>query len=239
MLAKFLLGAAKLGQLQFVGAATGTFTSSTSTGGTLSLTSLTGGIGSSAQAGDLVIAGYCVGGAGDVGLTITDGTNNYTLIGSELYANGSVYDTNLRVAYKRLTGADASVTFGPSGATTYAVTVAASVWRGVHATTPLDVSATTATGTNTSRPNPAAITPITAGAKIVVFGGGAAATTSAWSAAYLSGLVQTQRANISDSAIATGYVDWTSGAYDPAQFGLGSNNAADSWAAVTIALRPA
>lgn len=239
MLARFLQGAAKRGQLQFVGAIKNGWGGATSGNNTLSLTALTGGIASSAQAGDFVIAVYATGSTGDRTLTITDGTTNYTLIGSELYSNAAFFDTNLRVAYKRLTGADASVTFGP---TTNALDGGAAivyVWRGVSSTTPLDVAATTSTGINTGRPDPPAITPVSAGSKIIVIGAAASGTGVAFTASYLSSFQRQGGIDSNDIEVGIGYVDWTSGAYNPAQFTGGTTEAGHSWAALTLALRPA
>ena len=225
--------------LQFVGGNTATKAGATSGNSTISLTTLTGGISSSATIGDLVIAVYATGSTADRALTITDGTTNYTTIGAELYANGTSYDTNLEVAYKRLTAADTSVTFGPTGNAADAGAMAVYVWRGVDQTTPLDVTPTTATGTATGRQNPAAITPTTAGSVIVIAGGASAATGAVFTASYLTAFRSATSADTQDAMVGIGYLTWTSGAYDGAQWTGGTTNAADSWAAVTFALRPA
>lgn len=225
--------------LQYVGGNVATKAGATSGNSTISLTTLTGGLATSASAGDFVIAVYATGSTADRALTITDGTTAYTLIGTELYANGTSYDTNLRVAYKRLTVADASVTFGPTGNAADAGAMAVHVWRGVDSNTPLDVAATTATGTATGRPNPAAITPTTSGSVIIIAGAGAAATGAVFTAAYLSNFRTATSIDTQDAMVGVGSIAWTSGAYDGAQWTGGTANAADSWAAVTIALRPA
>jgi hypothetical protein len=117
------------------------------------------------------------------------------------------------------------------------------VFRGVDPTTPLDVAAVSATGTGTTRFNAAAITPTTAGAFIVVFGGGAASasTTALGTPSGLSGWAAYNGADTNDGSAGGGYYDgWTSGSYDPAAPTTGGSvNAANSWAAWTIALRPA
>lgn len=224
--------------LTFVGGNTGTWAGATTGNNTVSLTALTGGSASAAAAGDLVIAVYATGSTADRTLSITDGTTAYTLIGTELYANGTSYDTNLRVAYKRLTAADTSVTFGPTGNNADAGAAAVYVWRGTDGNTILDVAATTATGTGTGRPTPPAITPTTSGAIIVMAGGGAAATGATYTSALTSFRTVTS-ADTNDAMLGVGYATWTSGTYTPAQWTGGTTNAADSWAAVTIALRPA
>lgn len=225
--------------LQYVGGNTATKAGATSGNSTISLTALTGGISSSAAAGDIVIAVFATGSTADRTLSITDGTTAYTLIATELYANGTTNDTNLRVAYKRLTAADASVTFGPTGNNADAGAMAVHVWRGADSINPLDVAATTATGTGTGRPNPAAITPTTTGTVIIIAGGASAATGAVFTASYLSNFRTVTSADTQDAMVGIGSIAWTSGTYDGAQWTGGTTNAADSWAAVTIALKDA
>lgn len=226
--------------LQYVGGNTGTWVGSTGTTNSISLTALTGGIASSAQAGDLVIAVYVTGSAANRALSITDpSSTSYTLIDAELYSDGTTYDTNLEVAYKRLTAADATTRFGPTNSTADAGAAVVHVWRGVHATTPLDVAAVAATGTGTGRPNAASITPTTSGAIVLVAGGGAAATGAVFTATELSNFRTATSADNNDAMVGLGSFAWSSGAFDPAQWTGGTTNAADSWAAMTIALRPA
>lgn len=239
MLTRFLQSASKTGSgLQYVGGNSRSIAGSLGTTNTLSLTELTGGISSSAANGDLVIAAYAIGANSDRLLTITDGTSNYTLIGTELSSNGTGYDTNLRVAYKRLTAADATVSFGPTGSTNNAGAAVVHVWRGANAATPLDVTPTTATGTSTGRPDPPSITPVTAGSKIIIVGASSASVTSPFVANYLLNLIQITSASTYDAAVAIGSVDWTSGAYNGAQFTGGTTNSLDSWAALAFAIRP-
>lgn len=224
--------------LQYVGGNTGTKAGATSGNSTVSLTALTGGLASSASAGDIVIAVFATGSIADRTLSITDGTNAYTLINTELYAN-STNDTNLRVAYKVLTGADASVTFGPTGNAADAASMAVHVWRGVDTATPLDVASISATGTGTGRPNPAAITPLTPGAIVIVAAGSAAAAGAIFISTDLSNFRTATSIGTYDAMVGIGSKSWTSGAFDPAQFGGGTTGTGDSWAAITLVLRPA
>lgn len=198
---------------------------------------LTGGISSTAVAGDLVVAVYSTGSTVDQTLTIT-GTGAYTTIASELYSNGTSYDTNLLVAYRFIT-TDTSTSFGASGSAADAAALGVFVWRGVDTTTPLDVAATTATGTGTGRPTPPAITPTTSGAEIVAVGASAAATGAVFTTATLSNFFTVTSPDTNDANLGFGSFDWVSGTYTPAQFGGGTTNAVDSWAALTLALRPA
>ena len=225
--------------IQYVGGNTGKWAWAVYGTNTVSLTALTGGIASSASAGDFVVAAYATGSVADRTLSITDGTNAYTLVASELYVY-STTDTNLRVAYKRLTGADASVTFGPTGRATDAGAAAVHVWRGVDPTNPLDVAAVTAVSylIHSGKPNPAAITPTTTGAVIIAVGGAAAGTGAVFTSSDLSNFRTETSAGAYDAMIGIGSYAWTSGAFDPAQFGGGTTGTGDSWAAVTLALRP-
>lgn len=226
--------------LQYVGGNTGTWAGATTGTNTVSLTALTGGLSSSAAAGDLVIAVYATGSTTDRTLSITDGTNAYTLVSTEQYVNGTTYDTNLRVAYKYLTGADASTTFGPTGNNADAGAAAVHVWRGVDSGNILDVAATPATGTGTGRPDPpASITPVTTGAVIVCCGGAAAQTGATFTSSDLSNFRTATSSDTNDGMVGIGSYAWTSGTFDAASWTGGTTNAADSWAAVTLALRPA
>lgn len=184
---------------------------------------------------------YATGATADRTLAIGDGTTAYTLVGSELYANGTTNDANLRVAYKRMGSTpDANVVLGPSGNAADGAGYAVHVWRNVDAVTPLDVTPTTATGTATSRPNPPSITPTTPGAVVIAATAGAAATgTTAFAFTGASNLVQDNGADTQDGRASLASYAWTSGALDPAASSAGSNNAADSWVAISFALRPA
>lgn len=225
--------------IQYVGSNTGTWAGANSGTNTVSLTALTGGIASAAAIGDLVIAVYATGSTAAATLSITDGTTAYTLAGTALYANGTSYDSNLRVAYKYLTTSNTSVTFGATGNTQDAGAATVHVFRGVDSTNILDVAVTTATGTATGRPTPPAITPVTAGAFIFMAGGGAAATGAVFTAAALSGFRSVTSADTNDANLGAGYVTWTSGTYTPAQWTGGTTGTTDSWTAATLALRPA
>lgn len=224
--------------LQYVGGNTGTWAGATTGNNNVSLTGLTGGLASSAAAGDIVIAVYVTGSAADRTLSITDGTTAYNLISTEQYSNGTSYDTNLRVAYKVLTAADANTVFGPTGNAADAGAAAVHVWRGVNTATQLDVAAVPATGTGTGRPNPAAITPTTTGAIVIVGGGGAAATGATYTSSDLSNFRTVTSSDNNDAMLGVGSFAWTSGPFDPAAWTGGTTNAADSWAAITLALRP-
>jgi hypothetical protein len=230
--------------IQFVGGATAGKAGATSGNTTIALNSgLTGGIASAVSAGDLVIAVFGTGSTADRTLAITDGTTNYTLIGTELYANDT-FDTNLRVAYKFMGGTpDTATTFGPTGSANDAGAMAVYVFRGVDSTTPLDVSAATTTIINSLLVVPPDVTPSTAGAFPVV--AGAAAHNGGVDTFTSSDLTdfRTQGGtnDTNDVTIGIGHQDnWTSGATNYATWGCTqATSNTYSCAAVTFVLRPA
>lgn len=230
--------------IQFVGGNIASKLGATSGNSTLALNSgLTGGIASAVSNGDLVIAAFATSSAADRTLAITDGTNNYTLIASELYANDDL-DTNLRVAYKFVSG-DTATTFGPTGNADEGGATAVYVFRGVNATTPLDATATTATGTNALQPDPPAITPVTSGAFVVSVGASAHISgTAVYNTP--SDLIAFRSVghsdNYADGTMGIGHKDdWVSGSFNPAAWTHpnNTNTSLASWAALTLALRPA
>jgi len=225
--------------LVYVGGNTGTWAGATAGNNNVSLTALTGGIAAAAAAGDFVVAVYATGSAADRTLVIQDPSAvAYTLIDVERYANGTTYDSNLRVAFKRLTAADANVVFGPTGNAQDAGAAAIHVWRGVNTATPQDVTAVGTSGTGTGRPNPPAITPTTAGAVVIATGGAAAATGAVFVGTGLSNFRTATSVDTNDGMVGIGSFAWTSGAYDPAAWTGGTANAADSWTSITLVLRP-
>lgn len=227
--------------IQFVGGATASKAGAASGTSTIALNSgLTGGIASSASSGDLVIAVFATGSNADRTLSITDGTNPYTLIGSELYSNGTTSDTNLRVAYKFITS-DTSVTFDATGNVDDAGAMAVYVFRNVDTTTPLDVTVTTATATGSTKANPPSITPTTAGAFIVCIGAaGHQDGTITFTSSDLTDFLTVGSNDLYDASLGIGHIDnWTSGPFDAAAFGNSAvGDAISSWAALSLALRP-
>jgi hypothetical protein len=208
---------------------------------TIALTGLTGGLASSAIAGDLVFVINAV--KGGTNATFTVSTSGYTQL-VDLYAN-STEDSNMGVFYKRLTTAETSVTISNSQDWARNV-VAVIVWRNVNSTTPFDATRTTATFTNTGRPDPPSITTVTNNAVVFVLGMAAGAlfsplsdltAPSGMSNFYeiLTGVNTNNQAAFGMASILRA----TAGAYNPPTFGGGSTSSSASAIAVTIALRPA
>ncbi len=205
-------------------------------------TGLTGGSGGAPLADDLVVVTVSTGTqARQPALNITTPTGYTALTAQQTTA--STYDTNVQTCYKKMGSTpDTSVTIPATGNTADGQAYIIQVFRGVDTTTPMDTTATYNTGTGVDNlPDPASILPVTAGAWIVCCGGGAASNgNTAYTAAYLTNLLFYNGVDTNDGQAGCGYyTGWTSGSYDPAKFGGGSVNAANSWGATTIALRPA
>lgn len=210
-------------------------------GGSITLTTgLTGGSGGAPIEGDLVVVTVSVGTAARAPTTAISTPTGYTPLTAQR-TTATTYDTNVQTCYKVMGSTpDTAVTIPPSGNNADGIAYTIQVFRGVDPTTPMDATPTYATGSGVnSRPDPAAITPVTAGAWIVCCGGGAAATGAVYTAGYLTNLLTFNGPDTNDGTVGSGYyTGWTSGAYDPAVFGGGSVNAANSWGATTLALRP-
>ncbi len=202
---------------------------------------LTGGSNSGVSAGDLVVVTVCTGSAARSSVVAVTAPATYQNLTAQR-TTATTYDTNVQVSYKFMPSTtDSVVTIPAQGNIADGQAYAVQVFRGVDPNIPLDVTPTYATGSGTNNnPNPAAITPTTAGAWIVVTGGGASATGANYTASYLTNFLTANGADTNDGTVGAGYyTGWTSGSYDPAAFGGGSANAANSWGATTIALRPA
>lgn len=204
---------------------------------TLSYTSLTGGIGTEPEEGDIVI--------------LLQGSVNYTIYNSNLnvpsgytsinYTSSSdTYDARGLICYK-IMGAtpDTSVSRG-SNHTACGFAMAVLVFRGVDTSTPLDVTSSSSVVNNTGYPDPASITPITNGAFIVVAGVTGLLGVGTHTNSYCEDFHTASGNDNYDTMAGMGYVEWTSGVYNPAAFGttIGTNS---FWSTVsyTIALRPA
>jgi hypothetical protein len=205
---------------------------------TISLTALTGGSGSTALEGDIVIVALNYSGNTNANVPPSLVTSGYSSIAS-LFVDDS-NETNLVVARKIMgstpdTDVEATVSGGSSGRY---YTGVVHVWRGVDQTTPLDVTSTTNTGTNSSAADCPSITPTTSGSVVLAVGGNAIANGAYGINGAPSGYTNLKNVTgsvYSSTAIAS--KAWTSGAENPGAFSVGGTSISDSWAAVTIALR--
>jgi hypothetical protein len=203
---------------------------------------LTGGSNSGVSAGDLVVVTVSTGTAArSPSVAVTSPATYQNLTAQRTTA--TTYDTNFQVSYKFMPSTpDSVVTIPAQGNIADGQAYAVQVFRGVDPSTPLDVTPTYATGSGVNnRPDPASITPITAGAWIVVTGGGASSVgTTLYTNSELTNFLTENGADSIDGTVGVGYyTSWTSGAYDPIVFGGGGVAGANSWGATTIALRPA
>lgn len=199
------------------------------------------------QENDLVIVGIASNlnsdrSSGDANILVPSG---YTGILSHDYRD-DLNDINFRTSLKFMGSTpDTSVTLpGSGGSGSNGTAFVIYVFRGVDTSTPLDVAAVQAGGTNTGVADAAAITPTTSGAWIMAVGGYAGAIGSVYTnPSGMSSTTNHFRSAGSSTSFngvigAALYTAWTSGAYNPAAFGGGSGSSQNSWSAVTIALRP-
>lgn len=233
------------GAIQYVGGHTQAFAGTTSNVEINFSGDLTGGIDTSASDGDFVVVYYGTGSTADRDLVISgksaDFTVDYVEVADIVSTDTEV--TNLAVAYGFAGGEwlNRFILTGGTGSIDDAGVVAIQVWRGVDLVRPLDVTTTTATGTNSVLCNPPAITPTSDGAVIVAGGAGAhtAGSIAVYSSSDLTDFDSLGSNDTNDVTIGLGYKEWISGAFDPAAFTFSqSNSAAYSWAGVTMALRP-
>ena len=227
--------------IQLVGTTTA---SGTNAAYNMSLTSLSGGIGTAPAANDLVVVLQMYTGTahGNPGV----GTSGYTEL-FDVYAN-STYDANFSMNYKVMGASpDTVVSCNPSSNAASSSVCMAYVFRGESIISPIDIATTSAhqaTGTTNSSPNCPAITPVTPDAFVFCAGG---ATGSAVAASITWPTTPTgigygtsiQADPGGASAIVAVFGRWATGAYDPAAWTMTMGTAAqDSWAAASIAIRP-
>ena len=212
---------------------------------TLNLTGASGLLDSSgAQAtllqNDVVFVAYGIGANADFAMATT--SSGWTKHHENYYNRTS--DANFAVFYKIMGSTpDTSFVAVGNGNTGHGTLAVAFAFRGVDSTV-FDVTSTSASLDGGSRPDPPSITPVTSGAWILAGGAGATGTAvaltnpgdlSTTTNHFRSGTV----AEALDCCLAMGIkTNWTSGAFDPAMFGGGTNGAGDSWCAITIALKP-
>ena len=227
--------------LQFVGYTSGDGTGSSYS---VSLTNLSGGIGSAPQAGDIVIV--CAAHAGTTNSAPTcSGNNNgaYSGLGAAAYAN-STYDTNMRGFYKVMGATpDTQLTIGRTSSTAYGGGTVLQVWRNPSGA-PIQVTGTPTTVTNGSRGNMPSVTPTTDGTQVIGFGAGAqgASGTSITFPAELTDnrIFLNTNGTTSDICVLMASAPGTNGvAFDPSAWTGGMTSSFCSAAAQTIVLAPA
>ncbi len=229
--------------LQYVGGTSGT---GTSTGYTVSLSgTLTGGIASSPAAGDIVVVASAFGNTASSAPAITGNNSGaYLTAGAAVHANDT-WDTEFRAFYQVMGGTpDTSLTVTRVTNAAYGGATVVHVWRGVDTTTPLDATGTPASGANGAGANPPSVTPTTSGAIVIAMGAGTmpAAGTAGYTGftGYSNAVTAYDNGSTADTSVIMASLAWTSGAADPpVATGGTQSNTSSSWAAQTIALRPA
>ena len=182
---------------------------------------------------DVAYAAVATGATTDIDVTETGGT--WTEL-ADLYQNDTT-DINMAV-YRKVMGAspDASVTMDASAGTNIHVGIVV-VLRGVDTTTPEDAATTTAGAIDSGTPNPPAITTVTQGAWVLAFGGSSEGDAVPNAPANYGDLRFQNGTNVC-LAFARRLMAAT-GSENPLTFGDIVGTTADSWAAATVAVRPA
>lgn len=204
---------------------------------------LTGGLAALPAAGDIVVICVVVGSAGGNPALAISSPFGYFTLGTQINVPGATADVSMQVSYKRMDATpDTSFTLPGTGNAAFGQAYSVQVFRGVHTSTALDVAAVSASATGTGRPDPPSITPITAGAWVVICGGGASGTGANFVAPanFATNFLTANGADTTDATVGSGYWSgWVSGAVNPASYTGGSTTSTNSWGAWTLALRPA
>jgi len=210
---------------------------------TVSLSGLSGGLASSPAAGDFVLV--CYGEATNFIQNADLDVSGFTEV-TDLFQSDNNFDAiNFGIFYKFMSGTpdtDLAASIPIGGAPNGAMVI--QVWRGVEPTGPFDTGATSQ-GFNTGQPAPPGNTPTTTGAVVCSFGSAAnnygisAPLTSSDLTAFLSANVDSGGATNFSVATGGGYFVWTSGTFNPAQFGGNTTSSDSAWAAATVTLKPA
>lgn len=198
-----------------------------------------------AETDDFVFVWVAWGGVDNDNITMT--TSGYAQR-IEAFQAGGLYDIDVGAFYKFMVSPadDEVIAAGPPDATDAAVAVAM-VFRGVDQTTPFDVSDTGAAEAASAFITPAAITPMTSGAVIIVCAGGGnsqgsgnAYSDSASPTDYEL-LVSGSRDDTYDAMAGAGWLYWSgSGAFTPSEWQPPfADSSLYSARSVTFALRPA
>ena len=191
------------------------------------------------QEGDVVIVETGWASAGDDAPGVS--TSGYAEI-VEIYQT-ETNRLNMSVSWKRMGSApDETVTCLGSGSANFGAVGIAYVLRGVDSTTPFDVAYAAAQGSGGSVPDPPSITPTSEGTLIVILGMGTAGVnagdpTVTVPSGYSNAVNHYSNAGLKSITVAAASKAWTSGAENPGAWTNWTTTTADSWGAVTLALR--
>jgi hypothetical protein len=210
----------------------------------LPTTGLVGGTGTIAEAGDLLLVVHGLGGVGGTdramsvagsGLTFTEELDVFVDGGTEVNAALSwAIASSTPPASLQINGLSSN--YGSGGFLL--------VFRGHDATTPMDVPPVYANSTTYNTPNPGSIAPVTAGAIVIAMGIFAEYFAHGYEftgppSGYSNYAAVHAASNQRDIVLAIATKVWTSGTEDPGTFSTSGENASNSWAAFTVAVRPA
>jgi len=206
---------------------------------------LTGGLASVPAVGDLVVIGYVIGSTVERFPIIRNTSAvDYTTAGAKITV-ADTFDVTLRVAWRFMLAVVETqfvlteTVGGGTGNAADAGHWACHVFRGVDLTTPMDVTVVQASAASSRIVNPGAITPVTPGAWVYACGGAACGTGGTYTAPQLVDFRAGSTADTNDAQIGAGFRPWTTGALDlTAYTGGGTDTTSDSWACITLALRP-
>lgn len=160
----------------------------------------------------------------------------------DIYSNDT-YDANLSVNRKIMwSSPDTSVTCIANGVSNYANATVIYAFRDVDQTTPIDVTSTSQTYTNWATPTAPAITPVTTGSVIVIWGCIASTTASFtptapswyWNLSFVN--ADDTGADFSIALATKGWASWTETPWAWGSFSTGLT--ADSGIWFTVVLRP-
>lgn len=220
--------------LSFVGSSIG----NANNGGAISLT-LPGGIATN----DVVYATEGIPNSGQPDLDVTISSSGYTEL-ADLFGDDNG-ETNMGIYRKVMGGTpDSTVEFPAQGTADSGNAAACHVWRGADTTTPEDVAISTATGGNTAIANPPSIDWSTSGVVTLAMGANVHQSGPTVAASGPTGYENTAEDTGNDGVDSTVAISSKSDPSDPEDPGVFSyanltDNAAYSWCAATIAIRPA
>jgi hypothetical protein len=243
----FVLRASELGIL-YVGGVTGGLSNSTANFDVSLAGTLTGGLASSPATGDqvLVVIGSVCGSTGVNMACSADGTTAYTEVRAPAYVNSNP-DTRFGVYRREQTATPDSFVRvnGGTNISTGGAAVLVMVFRAVDAATPLDVAVVTAQLIASNDINPPAITPVTDRALIIACGASAhlaANTTEPTRNGWTPTLYRNQVGSVNGVKAAAECLVWRTGdnEINPATWtDPDTGETSPTWAAATLALRPA
>lgn len=191
----------------------------------------------------VVVTGYTANGTGFASITCSGNNNGGYSLNTQMSEPTDTWDSVCKIFYK-VQGAtpDTSLSIGTTASAARGGATAVHVWRGIDTASPIDTTGAAATGINTGRGNPPAITPANVGAIVLACGLGAQApggSAYAVSSGMINGASALQDGTTSGTGALIASDVWASGSYDPAAWTGGSDSVNASWVSNTIALKPA